>query len=558
MRGRRLGFFLVGIVASSGVRAVDTGVTGTGEPVPTMQPSTTVQCLLADQGTYSSEGAGGAPAGGVPMLAEIRLFAGSIVPGGFHRPEGQLLPIGQNIALFTIFGTTYGGNGVSTFAYPDLRGRAIAGKGSRPGVTPRALGEPFGSENVTVGLTELPPHRHAGPGGTTGFTGGGFPLPTWQPSLAIHPVISTVEAFESPGYLPEIRFFAGAFQPGPWQTCDGRLLSTDDYPELYAAIGAAFGGDGVSTFALPDLRDAVAVGAGAGPGLPPRVLNEYAGLELFYLTSNQMAGHAHTLATGTTGTAGSGQAFENHQPSVALRFAIAVQGVYPSSDGFNFSEIPTIGEVRLFASNGPLPTGWLFAEGQVLSIAPNTVLYSVLGNAFGGNGSSTFALPDLRGRTPICLGQGVGLTSRTLGQMVGTPTTALTEANLAPHAHVVDPANTRRPGEATQLRLGKEPGDPSKIYLYWGDGCPSGVTSYAVYEGTLGAFASHAIFNGACGVADTSLSLQTPCPGSCYYLVSAVDDPVGEEGSLGRASWGAEIARPAVPCRLAVDTATCN
>jgi hypothetical protein len=79
-----------------------------------------------------------------------------------------------------------------------------------------------------------------------------------------------------------------------------------------------------------------------------------------------------------------------------------------------------------------------------------------------------------------------------------------------------------------------------------------------VYEGTLGAFASHAIFNGACGVADTSLSLQTPCPGSCYYLVSAVDDPVGEEGSLGRASWGAEIARPAVPCRLAVDTATCN
>lgn len=558
---RLVGIVLAGIAVSTMTRAVDTGTTGTGEPVPTMQPSTVVQCLLANQGAYPGEG-GGSAAGGIPMLAEIRLFGGSFVPAGFYPADGRVMAISQNTALFSILFTNYGGNGVSTFGLPDLRGRAIAGRGARPGLTTHALGEMFGLESVTVGLTELPPHLHSGPGFSTGLTGGGFPLYTWQPSLTLHPIISTVELFNGSGYLPEIRLFAGASQPGGWQSCDGRLLPVDTYPELFQAIGTTFGGDGIVEFALPDLRAEVPIGAGTGPGLPSRLLSEYAGVESTYLTASQMATHTHTLASGSTGSAGSGLAFENYQPSLALRFAIAVSGVFPSPDTPNFSEVPTLGEIRPFASNGPLPSGWLYAEGQVLSIASNTGLFSVIGTTFGGNGVSTFALPDFRGRTPVCSGQGIGLTNRTRGEMMGTPTTALTVAQLAMHAHVVDPTNARRPGEAssmgTPLRLAKNASDPSKINLTWGTGCPTGATSYAVYEGTLGAFTSHAILGGACGVTGTSLVAQTPCAGSCYYLVSAVDDLVGEEGSLGHASSGAEIARPAVPCRTAVDTSTCN
>jgi len=552
---------LAGTLVATSAQAVDTGTTGTGEPVPTVQPSVVVQCLLANQGTYSSEGNGGSPAGGIPMLGEIRLFAGSILPAGFYPADGRLLPISANTALFSILFTTYGGNGFSTFALPDLRGRAIAGKDARPGLTAHGLGETFGLESVTVGLTELPPHTHTGPGGPTGVTGGGFPLPTWQPSLALHPVISSFESFDAPGYLPEIRLFAGAFQPGPWQSCDGRLLSVDAYPELFAAIGITFGGDGLVSFGLPDLRSEVMLGAGAGPGLPARSLGEYVGEEFTTITAARMASHAHALPSGTTGFAGSGQAFENHQPALALRFAIATNGVLPSADTPNFSELPTIGEIRPFASDGPLPSGWVYAEGQVLPIGSNIALFSVIGNAFGGGGGSTFSLPDFRDRTPICSGQGPGLTNRTRGELAGTPNTTLTVSQLAVHAHTVDPTNVRRPGEpssGTQLRLGKNASDPTKIDLTWGGGCASGATGYAVYQGTLGSFTSHAILGGACGMAGTSLTAQTPCAGSCYYLVSAVDDVVGEEGSLGHTSSGAEIARPLVPCRVEVDTTTCH
>ena len=79
-----------------------------------------------------------------------------------------------------------------------------------------------------------------------------------------------------------------------------------------------------------------------------------------------------------------------------------------------------------------------------------------------------------------------------------------------------------------------------------------------MHQGTLGAFASHTIFNGAGGVADTSLSLQTPCAGSCYYLVSSLDEEVGEEGSLGKTSAGVERVRGVAPCRAPLDTAVCN
>jgi len=81
------------------------------------------------------------------------------------------------------------------------------------------------------------------------------------------------------------------------------------------------------------------------------------------------------------------------------------------------------------------PRGWAFCAGQILPIAQNTALFSLLGTTFGGNGQTTFALPDLRGRFPNSAGQGPGLSNYDLGQVGGTQSTTLISNNLPPHAH---------------------------------------------------------------------------------------------------------------------------
>ena len=95
---------------------------------------------------------------------------------------------------------------------------------------------------------------------------------------------------------------------------------------------------------------------------------------------------------------------------------------------------PYIGEIRIFAGNFA-PQNWAFCDGQIMSIAENTPLFSLLGTTYGGDGVSTFALPDLRGRVPISQGQGPGLSSRVLGTGGGAETVVLTPANLHSHAH---------------------------------------------------------------------------------------------------------------------------
>jgi microcystin-dependent protein len=84
------------------------------------------------------------------------------------------------------------------------------------------------------------------------------------------------------------------------------------------------------------------------------------------------------------------------------------------------------------------PRGWAFCNGQILSISQNTALFSLLGTTFGGNGQTTFALPDLRGRFPNSSGQGPGLSNYSLGQVSGTESTTLVASNLPPHNHSIN------------------------------------------------------------------------------------------------------------------------
>src|SRR4029077_13311133 len=97
----------------------------------------------------------------------------------------------QNQALFSILGTTYGGDGRTTFALPDLRGRGVIGAGTGPGLTPQALGQSGGVESVSLTEAQLPPHTHTLPGGgTTGVEGGGQIQTNMQPTLSLHYMIA--------------------------------------------------------------------------------------------------------------------------------------------------------------------------------------------------------------------------------------------------------------------------------------------------------------------------------------------------------------------------------
>lgn len=105
-----------------------------------------------------------------PFIAEIRMFGGNYAPRGNAFCNGQVIAIAQNTALFSLLGTTYGGNGQTTFALPDLRGRMPIGTGQGPGLSPIVLGEVGGIENVTLLSTEMPAHTHVPQGASTGGT----------------------------------------------------------------------------------------------------------------------------------------------------------------------------------------------------------------------------------------------------------------------------------------------------------------------------------------------------------------------------------------------------
>jgi microcystin-dependent protein len=127
-----------------------------------------------------------------PFVAEVRIFAGGFAPTGWAQCNGQLMPISQNTALFSLLGTTYGGDGKSTFALPDLQGSAPMQAGQGPGLSLRDLGEIGGEQTVTLLQTEMPAHSHPA---LAALTGGGITSPqnnAWASGLKGH----------APGYSP--------------------------------------------------------------------------------------------------------------------------------------------------------------------------------------------------------------------------------------------------------------------------------------------------------------------------------------------------------------------
>ncbi len=142
-----------------------------------------------------------------PFVAEIRIFGFNFAPKGWAFCNGQLLPISQNTALFSLLGTTYGGNGKSNFALPNLQGSAPMQQGQGPGLSLYDLGQQGGSQTVTLIAREVPAHTHqalansggagqAGPGGNVWASlAGRTPPPLYQsgaPNAAMSPLATSV------------------------------------------------------------------------------------------------------------------------------------------------------------------------------------------------------------------------------------------------------------------------------------------------------------------------------------------------------------------------------
>jgi len=174
-------------------------------------------------------------------------------------------------------------------------------------------------------------------------------------------------------YVGEIRLFAGNFAPVNWRFCDGSLLPISQFDVLFNLIGTTYGGDGQSTFALPDLRSRVPIHQGTGAGLPTYIIGQSGGVESVTLTTQQIPSHNHALiAAGVPGTSavpsgtevlanesvahvsgganyipyttsglvtmaaqsitatGGSQPHDNIQPYLAINFIISLYGIYPS------------------------------------------------------------------------------------------------------------------------------------------------------------------------------------------------------------------------------------
>jgi microcystin-dependent protein len=333
-------------------------------------------------------------------VGEIRMMAGpNIVPPYCVPCDGTSLPAANYQDLYNAIGEAYGTTGTGMFNLPDLRGCLPISRS-----TNYPLGNTGGSESVTLTTAQIPAHTHPMYGTSTtatqttpsltnilgqsgsrpviyqssvpgpqqmssqaiGYTGDNSSHNNVQPFLCVNFVIAALALIgPPPPYLGEIRVFPFNFMPMGWLPCVGTTLKISQNTALFHLLGTMYGGDGQTTFNLPDLRGAVPMGSGDGPGRTPRSPGATGGAATVTLLQNGLPTHLHSLASlgmaanatspqantfaqavGATpyiapvgtltsindsgiGSAGGGGPHNNLQPFLAMNFGIAVTGSYP-------------------------------------------------------------------------------------------------------------------------------------------------------------------------------------------------------------------------------------
>lgn len=274
--------------------------------------------LVAVQGLWPTRGGGSGPP--YYSLGMIQSFAALYDAYGAPTASGQVIPIQSNTALFSLYGNSYGGQENATFAYPALDG-----------------------------VTAI--------GGTPGQTG----IDTLQMTWLI--AAQAGSPFNGP-LAGMLALFGGSFVPDGWLAADGTTYQTSAWPQLFAAIGNTFGGDGQTTFAVPDLNGAAPVGTGISP--------------------------AGTLIA-------MGAQVQGQTPGLGLDYLICTNGVLPPEGGTgDISADFFLGQIVAWAGN-TVPQGWRACDGSTLPIPLYNGLYLVIGTLYGGDGVNTFELPNLSG-----------------------------------------------------------------------------------------------------------------------------------------------------------------
>jgi len=276
-------------------------------------------------------------------------------------------------------------------------------------------------------------------------------------------------------YLSELRIFSSRLIPGGWLPCDGRLLRVSDYPALFTLLGKTYGGDGVQTFALPDLRGRVPIHRGGNykPG-------DMGGEVAHQLTLNEIPRHSHqavasgslpdnlspnnnfwaanaeytpygTRETGTMSsqalaTVGNNKPHNNMAPYLALNICIAVEGIVPRPDSKSEISDEWVGEIRILAGN-VLPNTWLHCDGQAVEITKYSSLFSVVTTTYGGNGLNNFALPNLKARAALMYGEAPKMEAIKLGSTGGAEQVTLTINEMPNHTHAANASETGNSGE---------------------------------------------------------------------------------------------------------------
>lgn len=408
------------------VLAQVTGATGGGLPFSTYKPTLGIQYAICYSGTFPGRSSPGLAQvnRSTGMIGEIRMFSGTNLPAGFLPCQGQILSISQYTYLFSVIWTNFGGDAATYIQLPNLQGFVPIGASPGTGPSNYFLGEYAGATTATLTLANLPIHNHTlSTNGATGLTGSGQPFVNLQPSCAVSYIIDENS---------EITMFTGSFVPDGWALCDGSLLPISDHPVLYGLIGTGFGGDGVTTFALPDLRGRAPIGSGISQNTQNQggvhyTLGQMAGANTVTLTPFYLPFHNHTIPGGATGFTGSGQAFDNGQPVLGLNWLIAETGPTNSL---------AVGELRLVAGAGTtLGSSWTLANGQAFSTFGQAALYGVIGTTYGSV-TGGFRVPDFSGRVAAGLGY-LSPQMFSLGTVVGQEFVTLTTSTMPSHTHAL-------------------------------------------------------------------------------------------------------------------------